>query len=104
MSGLELEATTESTTGFTSYYRTYHVYWWNGASVFRYSSTYNNVNLVYGWLSAYERILSDGEVVVRSTANLVTLVLRGQAHFDGNLNLKYSSNFFLIWWTGVVVQ
>jgi hypothetical protein len=103
MSGLNLEATTDAQTGFVSQYRTYHVYWFNSGSVYRYSSTYNNVNLVYGWLSAYDRIISDGEVVVQSTGGPITYVCRGQAHFDGNLNLKYSSNFFLIWWTGSII-
>ena len=31
------------------------------------------------------------------------LLLKGAAYMDGNLNLKYSSNFYVAWHNGVVM-
>jgi hypothetical protein len=64
---LKAEADAASETGLTvSTWRTYYVYWYDGATHV-YSSTYNNVNAVYNAaaLASYTRIITDGEAVVK---------------------------------------
>ena len=102
MTESEIEA--QAQTGLVSTYRTYYVYWWNGA-VYSYSSTYSNALLVFNAaaLSTFGRILTDGENTVNQWgADILVNLVKGQAVLSNTLLSKYSSNYFVFWWNGSV--
>jgi hypothetical protein len=86
----------------TQTYRTYYLYWYS-TNVYSYASTYANVLAVYNAaaLSGYGRIMTDGEYTINQWGSLILVELvKGQAVLQNNLLLKYSSNYFVLWFNG----
>ena len=72
-----------------------HNYKGNYSAVFEH---YNNLD------PQIPKLLTDGELTYNSTNTETTInELKGTAYSNGHLNLKYSSNFIILWYNGSVM-
>ena len=96
----EVEAEAQTETGLTPTLRKYHVYWWNGVIHNYYGGPYANALFQYITAVGGQKILTDGELTQRFVGTNLQLTQRGRAFFSHHLILKYSSNFYAIYYNG----